>query len=76
MSDAKKTRHDPETARKMAGGDPGWYRDIVVPAQTVGAACSRCGVRVGLVGLSGLCLRCSMDRRREQIERRAIPSTE
>ena len=63
----KKKRHkriDPELARKMAGGDPGWYRDIIVPTQTPRAACSKCGTRSTLIGADGECLKCRLQARK------------
>ena len=70
MAKKKQPIDDPEKARKMAGGDPGWYRDFV-PTTRIGTACVDCGVRIGMVKLQGRCVRCDATVRRERIERRA-----
>ena len=71
---AKGKRHrtiDPAKAGVASGGDPNWYRDIIVRTERKGAACIDCGVRIGAVALQGRCVRCHATIRREQIERRA-----
>lgn len=54
---------DPAKAAAAAGGDPGWYRSIPVPAHEH-FYCGRCGTRSETVpGPGELCLKCRLQER-------------
>ena len=59
-----KRRIDPSKAARAAGGDPGWYAGIPIPARIL-HRCGLCGAESGTVpGPGEACLVCKLKERK------------